>query len=1079
MPFVFDRSLGTSINIDSDNGTTSITNDSAARKFAAPDISFEQSQDATIRTNEEHLIEHAAGLKGMAAAADIIAQQARMSLSTVRDQLSVVQGAEKGDIRTPVAFSSEVDQALLEAKQANSLFDQISQNIQSLDVRSLSNDLKKRSSEIAFSRRTDLTAPPTFNDIIPQFDRVSIELDKNRGAADCFFAVLKFSLPTAQIASGKIKAIRIFRSTIMNPRFSRGAPQILSMRAIERLSSSRIKNRSKGGEALTNIERRFREMGVPNALTSLSAIDPTTNLRVSSNITAAFSSGSKNPTAMAATSRFDLGVSSFIDPTAFPGIDQSVLQNLNVVNNLRNQMPVANTGMQHPFVLNTAEPIRRGLLNLSQDTNQPVIGIERLVIDANNAFQFREIGFLSLDKIRSTTIGDHVEYTFQDESVGYGVGYKYYLVSVDKDMIESTRSQMIEVTVEGVRIPERPKRIFVQNVQDFISLNVIVEDQLVEKFEIYRREADRGLIKFRDVISPSYSSAGFNVGVSLSVRSPNGFIKIGEGLNGSSNAGSNFYDRTVIPGRKYIYRVYSVDIFGNKSESPYEFDVFVPDRVSKQNELLKPTLNVEVDATTSKARVVFKCGDARVKNLFITRRDITIGQKAFTAPSEVNEIKLGSPKAGEGSLHFEGQVLRGEQRDVSWTGFFENNRDETVYIDRTVTYDHVYQYRIHGVDLYGNVTPYEYSKPVMITRRAMIDAPINVAGNVVQGRGFVVGGVKLSWHEANIDISTEDRLGSRDALRNTSVRTLYQVERKKLGEEKWYEFPMVEDTSFFDASAATLGSRFAVSPKFRPPPVEANQTYVYRVKAMQTGSFVSNYSSTVEVFAALPVVTPTNFRVRSSDTRVSPFYVVLNWDTSNASGIVDKWEIQRCEINNFAASRINNKNADDLKTLKFSAYREVFRESSRFNSQAIDYVSTLSLAKPQAGGGRDLFSGQHQFQDTNLTLGNTYFYRIRSVGLDGSMSDWSYRGIKLSDQSTERLLDVLLSIEDRKQLSETMVPLFMVPAKQTGDTSFAMQPAFSKPDFIPQTAFVDTASTITRSVPVPTFGSQDSVVKNG
>ncbi len=1033
MPFVYDRSLGTSVNIDSDKPVSSTTNDSAARKFAAPDISFEQSNAASIRTNEEHLIEQAAGLKGLACAAEIIADQARSELAVVRDQLSVVKGAEKGDIRSPIQFSGDVERALSDAAAANSLSDEIGKAITSIDIDHLAGDLRHRTAEIVFKKRGDLVSPSTVNDVVPQLDRISVELDKNRGAADCFFAIIKFSLPASQVSSGNVKAVRIFRSVVINPRFSRGRPTTLSMRAIERLSTSKMRSRGKGLDPLSLVERRLRESGVPNALTLLNPIDPTTNLRRSATVTDGMSTGSLNSAVPSRGQRFDPVISSFLDPHSFEGVDTSVLQDIKVISNLRS--PSVGPMATQPFVLNTAEPLRRGLVNYSQVTTQVNVGLEQLVIEKNNSFGFREISFMSLEKLRASVVGDHVEYTLQDENIGYGLGYKYYVVSVNKNMIESVRSQIVDVVVDGLRVPERPKNVFVQNIESFISLNVIVEDQLVEKFEIYRREADRGLIRSRDMSSQTFADSGFNVNTTRSTRLPNGFIKIGEGLNGTGMSGASFYDRAVVPGTKYIYRVYSVDIFGNKSESPYEFNVFVPDRVAKKNELIKPTLTAEVDSTTAKARIVFKCSDSRVKNLFLSRRDVTIGQHAFSAPSEVNELKLGTPKVGEGSLHFDGSVLRGESREGSWTGFFENSTSETIFIDRTVRFDHIYQYRIYGVDIFGNSTPYEYSRPMMITRRPMIDAPINVEAHVVQGRRFTVAGVKISWHEANIDVSTEDRLGNRDSLASTSVRTLYQVERKKLGEEKWYEFPMIEQTSFFDGSSTLIGS---MNPKFRPPAVESNQTYVYRVKALQTGSFVSNYSVPVEVFTSLPVVPPANFRVRASDTRVSPFYAALNWDTPNNSGVVDKWEIERCEVNNFAASRINNRNPDDLKSLEFMPFRTVFRESSRFNSEIVD----ADQSDRDATG---LFSGQHQFQDTDMMLGNTYFYRLRAVGLDGGVSDWVYHGIKLTDQSTERLLDVMLSIDDRKTLSETRVPLLVMSPKSEGSRSFSIQPQFSKP----------------------------------
>lgn len=1071
MPLFFKRGSGTSINIDSDVARLSSTTFTAARKFSAPDVSNEQeTRGVEVRSNDEHMIEQAASMKGTAIAAETIARRARVDLDSVRAQLFAVPGQTTQDARAVLPNKTEFDVASIADGRANILAGLLQSSLPILNTQQIADDFHKRVGDSVFQKKVDVVSPNSFNPIVPQLDGVNVEMDKNRGTIDCFFTVLRFSLPVSQVNNGTVKAIRIFRSTINNPKFQRGVPPVMTLRGMDRLSTLKMRSRSKGLDQMSVMEHRYRESGVSNAMDVLSPVDPQTNLRGSTNESDSFVDPVKNSSFTSAILPRSLStVSSFLNPGRFGGLDPSIAEDLNVIRNIRSQDPSAGSieiPRQFSFVASNVR--QQGLLNQSQTSVLKKTGVGSIVVGENNKQEFREAAFFSLDKLKSKTIGDYITYEFLDETVSFGRGYKFYVVSVDKNMVESVRSQIVDVTIEGIRIPERPKRVFAYNVQDAISFNVIVDDQLVEKFEVFRRETDFSMIRQTRRISSEVSDVhGFNVNSSIVDRGRNNFIKMGECLNGTKGSGGTYYDRDIIPGTKYLYRIYSVDVFGNKSESPYEIEMFVPDRGSKPNELIKPSLTAEVDAKTGKARLTFKCSDSRVKSMFISRRDLTIGQVAFTSPSQVNFIKLGTPKAGEGGLHFEDVLLRGENKDVSWTGFFENElRGDITYIDQTVSLDHTYQYRVHGVDLYGNSTPYEICRPFLIFRRPLISAPVNLSAEVVQGPKFTVGGVKISWQDGNVDVSSEDRLGSRDKLSDTSTRTLYQVERRKVGEERWIEFPMVEDLSFFDPSVSMLG---AEKPGFRPPVVETNQTYVYRVKALQTGSYVSNYGNFVEVFAALQIMPPSNFRVRSSDPKVKPFYVALNWDTPNDSGVVDKWEIERADVNNFAASRLNIKNPQEFAALRFRPHRVVFRESSRFRSQGQDRTVNF---RAQPNSADTVFTGQHQFQDTSVLFGNTYFFRIRAVGVDGSVSSWVYRGMKLVEESVERIIDAVVPPDKKDALIETSDPIVIVDGGSPSQGgSFGFQPQFSDPVFIPPVTVEDPPQTPPVLVPrpVPTY----------
>lgn len=1088
MPLFYDRSsLGTSINIETDTPKRSNTTFTAARKFFAPDLSGKQdARGVTTKTNDEHLVEQAAGLKGLAMGVESTAQKAILGLQLAREQLSNTPGENVSDVRSQLSSKTEFDVSSLSDLRAQELAAELRLAAPVLDGKSLADDLHKVTPGSVFKVKLDTPAPSAFNSVVPSLNNVSVDLDKNKGTVDCFYARLKFTLPISQVWNGKIKAVRVFRSTLINPTFSRQVP-VITVRGLERLSTSKMKSRSKGLESTVSLDNRYREANIPTAISILSPVDPQTNLRMSTDLRQTEDNVGSNSAAVSSKISNDNGnVSSFLDAERFGGMDSNIAQDPSVIRNIQRRDPSASVvKIPDALVLNSTMPLRQGLVNRDQLVMPRVFSTGQITVAENNSQEFREIAVFSLDKLKSTIIGDIVEYEFLDESIGFGRGYRYYISSIDRDMIESVRSQIVSLTVEGIRVPNRPKRVFSYNVVNGISLNIIVDDQLVEKFEIFRKENTSAFARGSRFASMEIANTrGFNLGQVITERGANGFVKIGECLNASLGQGSSFYDRDVLPGLKYDYRIYSVDIFGNKSESPYEVSLFVPEKSTKTNELLKPSLTAEVDSTTGKARLTFKCADARVRNLFLSRRDLTIGQKAFTAPSQVNRIKLGNPKAGEGSLHFEDIVLRGENKDVSWTGMFENSTDEIVYIDKTVHPDHIYQYRIHGIDLYGNSTTYEISKPFLVVNRPMVSAPVNLTAEVVQGPGFTVGGVVLRWQEGNVTFPSEDMMGNQDSLSSTSVRTLYQIERKKVGEERWAEFPLIPDLSFFDPSPSSLGDQ---KPEFRPSLIESNQRYVYRVKALQTGTFVSNYGNSVEVFAGLPTLAPTNFRIRPSDAKVKPFYVVLNWDTPNQSGVIDRWEIERAEINNFAASRLNVKNPSDFQNLIFVKHRVVFRESSRFVAQGLDILTKAKLEIASSENQNDrgnkslsLFTGDHQFQDTDVRFGNTYFYRIRALGVDGIFSNWIYRGVKLAEDGTQKVMENLLTPELQKNLSNSLIPIFLKGQDSERSSTFSLQPSFSKPD-VTKSATVGAPSSekilVQKPLPLPTYPLQNISVK--
>ena len=168
---------------------------------------------------------------------------------------------------------------------------------------------------------------------------------------------------------------------------------------------------------------------------------------------------------------------------------------------------------------------------------------------------------------------------------------------------------------------------------------------------------------------------------------------------------------------------------------------------------------------------------------------------------------------------------------------------------------------------------------------------------------------------------------------------------------------------------------------------------------------------------------------------------MLNWDTQENSGVVDRWEIYRCVVNNFAASRLNLKNPDEYKNLNFfQLFRTIHRESSRFSSVVQDSINQNTKT--------NLITGQHYFMDTQVSFGNTYFYSIRAISPEGNASPFSYKGVKLTSAVFEQKWVTVLTDFEKAQLSQNFVPLIINTGRRpTSKSTLSLQPEYSKSDW--------------------------------
>lgn len=937
------------------------------RKFSVPSTT-EPFPSGPAGSNIDSIVEASTGLRSVAMVTEQLAALARSEVTTARAAIAALTP----EITTAPAIRPQVDENDVATEQDRQI-SIIRRALPQFSSTSLNSGLS--SAAAALVRQSRQTFVPlqsvqrmqVENKMVPDLDSVTLQLKKGKGVGDSFFASVTVSIPIENIDDGNVASIRVFRATIISPTLSR-PPADMSMRGMDVIMSRPAASRAKSEHALSHLARRLDEDGVANDMSILNPFDRFIKQRVAA---------------------------SPVKLRSSRAIDASVSENTRFIDARRLQDPDFGLYGYDPTV--TAGSTDIGSTSVGDAHSQDLdSGASRfgMSISKNNSAGFRQIFVAKPSGFQMKKIGKRYYLTFDDESVVFGRQYQYYAVTVDKNMVQSNRSAVATINVDGLRVPARPKNVLISSDAYNVTLFATCDDQFVEKFEIWRKSPNDGV-----------SAKNFIV-----YKAQNGYSFVDEIVNAEHKGGANWVDSEVIPGHEYAYRVYSVDVFGNKSESPFEVSIIVPDIFNGDDKNLKrPTILAEVDAKTQKIRVTFSCQDSNVKKLLLERRDLSIAQDNFIVPFQSSRNIMGPRRFKHGS-YIDGERVQDLDNISLWNGWFDNTPGNIVFIDRLTSYDRTYQYRVYGIDDRGNRTAYDYSAPVMVQRKPMINVPVNLSSTFVTGAAGDIAGVMLTWQSSSLDISSEDKLGSQSTLADTSVRTLYQVERQKPG-ERWLMFNMTENQQIFDPVVGYSGT---LAPEYRPPFVEFNTQYNYRVQAVLSGGYVSNKAEQISVFVGYSIASPMNFTLKTPDPRTRPFYVMLNWQTQPNTGVVDRWEIERFEMNNKAADRMQIRSESVVSKLAFEAYRTVFKESSRFRSFWPDYLHKDARSA--------VIQSEHHFMDSKVTFGNTYFYKIYAVDSRGNRSAPVYRAIRLTYSSFERMIEEVLSSDERRRLTINPVP---------------------------------------------------------
>lgn len=977
---------------------------------------------ADVRSNSDFVVFTASGMKIVSTTVAAAAQGARDALRDYNELVVRSIEADEGDNQrgSKGATYDESDLEALQRSFAEAIVaaqgsGSVSDVVRRMKESAAREILRSGASTNAISGRHNLSS--RLNKATPDIDYARVSIDE-RGVIDKFSVELHVTLSKKQLRDESVRALRIFRAKKATPESTRGALPRLSRRAMDSIAADPLRIREKNTALHANaLDRRLRSRGIETALSMTTEVDDITGLRHGLTNTSASLDDAIRPRERTISSDDEavIALSSFIDvPPGGTSIDMSVIDDLKSMHNIQIQNPslrVRRSPTQTSgFGVVGRDTVEKLGHRQIRDVRSSTKLRDVLVSEKQNSVGYKELAIIPISRLKRRTIGGLIEFTYVDPTVEIGETYTYYVTTIDDTSTESVRSKIVKTTVEDVRPPDPPKRVTVTHDDRAVTINALA-DSSIEKFEIYRKETDSNRLRTgqQKIIAVGGSNSFALERESRDVIG-NGFAQIGESL-ATFGGSSPFIDRTAVPGRRYTYRIYAVDIFGNKSQDPKEVVVFFNERAERSVALSAPTIDVDMDRDTRFSRIRFSVDDNRVVSFFLERRNLTINEREFSVPHQPSHIRLGDCDAA-GCNTFEDTVLR--SGDSRWTGHFFNGGSTIDFLDTSSRVDNTYQYRVHGVDRFGNITAYALSNPLFISRRPRITSPTGISAEFDRDRGAI-----LRWTPGDLDIGSEDRLGDRGELSASIVRTLYQVERKRIGEGRWLQFPMMETTELVDPIVVDD----IESPDYRPPFLELDTKYAYRIASFQSGGFISNFSDEIHLSTFAPIGPPKGLRVKPCGTKCEPFYVALNWSSSPGDGMVDKWIIERAEVNNFAASKLNTSNSEDVKKLGFKRIATVHRESSRSRSRVDDIrdktaETSLSVRKI------DTLAGDRHYIDKDVRFGNTYFYRVTAVGLvEDNVSTPTIRGIRLTDDSFDRKLASVVTQSERNRLSRTNEPL--------------------------------------------------------
>jgi len=479
--------------------------------------------------------------------------------------------------------------------------------------------------------------------------------------------------------------------------------------------------------------------------------------------------------------------------------------------------------------------------------------------------------------------------TFLDKTVGYGETFEYYIKSVTKKQGETNASNRISVHIINPTFPRMPQDVKYKQI-DETSIQVL---SLIDS---------RDQIKFGHFFRKSELDVEYKKLTSLEVK----------------NDKVALVDSSVAYGKKYSYRLFLEDIYGNVSQ-PKEIKTFSTTQTvtskSRSNILKNPVFSAEQDQNSDSIKITISPNDFKALYYLLERKDLTIYEKSFSNVSK-NETNYG----GEGWETNKFFVAKGTERITNAANALnrQNVLKKIEFLDNTVSTGHIYQYRICGFDLYGNKTSCQFATVKSVGKKTS-RKPINLRTTVLRKFPFRV---KLEWDDDNVSraqdlsnvINPNEKLSSLDE----ENKIYYKVQRRKADEEIWETFPFTENSFIIDEVSAKDFVKFSSKKtedvftevlqnisiiqkgkgveraSYLPDFLIDKEVYLYRISTInkETGE-ESNFSEEIKVNVIQDLSEPLNFSAMIENKFLKPRMVKLLWSIQPFKFRPDHWTIER------------------------------------------------------------------------------------------------------------------------------------------------------------------------------------------
>lgn len=546
--------------------------------------------------------------------------------------------------------------------------------------------------------------------------------------------------------------------------------------------------------------------------------------------------------------------------------------------------------------------------------------------------------FLAQEKQKFLFVQDRnfVDMTYRDKAVGYGETFEYYVQTITKEYGKNNKSNSVAITLEDLT-PVSPVNDLVlkQVKEDEIQITVLINmNDMPSKLFMYRKSEEQINFEFLGELPIIKDSILIT-------------------------------DSGIRYGKQYTYRAFIQNIHGLLSP-PKEVSIYssvqkiTPE--TRSNNLKQPVFSVVQDQNSDFIKINMFPNDPLIYYYELDRRDLTIKEKKFVTPS-----KSTNGYGGDGWVtnKFVVKKTREEIQNNDTNFISKMTFDQIEFIDDTIQFGHIYQYRVRGYDLFGNPTSYAFGL-VKAQNKKNLRTPINLRAEIIRGYPFRV---KILWDDDNL----ANTLNSQDvATESQQIKTLYKVQRRKIDETVYETFPITPGNFIIDEvptnDAVNFdGQVFGKSDNFKqidnldvnddqlnlalkqrrafslPNFLADNATYFYRVFAVDASKEQeSNATQEYKLITIADISEPLEFGAEIINTKVKPMVARLSWKNDSTKALPDCWTIER----------------------------KVDTENEGFLTIGKTYLES-------------------QFLDYNITPGYTYIYRIRSNDTLGRVSNYA------------------------------------------------------------------------------------------